>query len=185
VCSCLQRRHIVLRRPDADATAQQSENNDPTPPYFLSTASARPLPETDKPSSFTNKFVVAAYSTVNEIPEVLVQQPCYCYCKRRGHRSLLDCFTTKHAADCDICVREAIVVLQEYKQGKSAEQIRTEIMGSKSRLGDCLQPRCHTVTRTFSELAGIAFGMSWLQRDGPDGPMCAERPCWHGNSPKA
>jgi hypothetical protein len=41
---------------------------------------------------------------------------------------LLDCFATKHAADCDICVREAIVALQEHKQGKSAEQIRTEIM---------------------------------------------------------
>jgi hypothetical protein len=64
---------------------RQSENNDPTPPYFLSPASARPLPKTDKPSSFTNKFVVAAYSAANEIPEVLAQQPCYC--KRRGHRT--------------------------------------------------------------------------------------------------
>jgi hypothetical protein len=107
---------------------RQSENNDPTPPYFLSPAAALPLLKTDKPSSFTNKFVVAAYSAANEIPEVLAQQPCFCYCKRRGHRSLLDCFATKHAADCDICVREAIFALQEHKQGKSAEQIRTEIM---------------------------------------------------------
>ena len=29
---------------------RQSENNDPAPPYFLSPASARPLPKTDKPS---------------------------------------------------------------------------------------------------------------------------------------
>ena len=106
----------------------QSENNEPTPPYFVSPASARPLPKTDKPSSFTNKFLVAAYTAANEIPEVLAQQPCYCYCKRRGHRSLLDCFATKHAADCDICVREAIFAQQEHKLGKSAEQIRTEIM---------------------------------------------------------
>jgi len=106
----------------------QSENNDPTPPYFLSPASARPLPKTDEPSSFTNKFVVAAYGAANEIPEVLAQQPCYCFCKRRGHRSLLDCFATKHAADCDICVREAIFAQQEHKLGKSADQIRTEIM---------------------------------------------------------
>jgi hypothetical protein len=55
---------------------RQSGNNDPTPPYFLSPASARPLPETGKPSSFTNKFVVAAYSASNEIPEVIAQQPC-------------------------------------------------------------------------------------------------------------
>jgi hypothetical protein len=70
--------------------------------------------------------VVAAYNAANEIPEVLAQQPCYC--KRRGHRSLLDRFATKHAADCDICVREAIFAQQEHKLGKSAGQIRTEIM---------------------------------------------------------
>jgi hypothetical protein len=107
---------------------RQSENDDPTPPYFLSPAAAQPLPKTDKPSSFTNKFVAAAYRVANEIPEVLAQQPCYCYCKRRGHRSLLDCFAAKHAADCDICVREAIFAQQEHKLGKSAEQIRTEIV---------------------------------------------------------
>ena len=107
---------------------QKSGDNDPTPPYFVSAAAAQPLPSTDKPSSFTNKFVAAAYRAANEIPEVLAQQPCYCYCKRRGHRSLLDCFATKHAADCDICVREAIFAQQEHKLGKSAEQIRAEIM---------------------------------------------------------
>jgi hypothetical protein len=107
---------------------RQSEDNDPTPPYFVSAAAARPLPKTDKPSSFTNRFVVAAYNVANEMPDVLAQQPCYCYCKRRGHRSLLDCFATKHAADCDIRVREAIFAQQEHKLGKSAEQIRTEIM---------------------------------------------------------
>ena len=107
---------------------RQSADNDPTPPYFLSAAVAQPLPKTDKPSSFTNTFVAAAYSAANEIPEVLAQQPCYCYCKRRGHRSLLDCFASTHAADCDICVREAIFAQQEHKLGKSAEQIRTEIM---------------------------------------------------------
>lgn len=108
--------------------SRQSADADPTPPYFVSAAAAQPLPKTDKPSSFTNKFVMAAYNAANEIPEVLAQQPCYCYCKRRGHRSLLDCFAAKHAADCDICVREAIFAQQEHKLGKSAEQIRTEIM---------------------------------------------------------
>jgi len=48
--------------------------------------------------------------------------------RRAAIRSLLDCFATKHAADCDICVREAIFAQQEHKLGKSAEQIRTEIM---------------------------------------------------------
>jgi len=119
--------HYALRM-QPPPPPQSENNNDPTPPYFVSPESARPLPKTDKSSSFTNTFVVASYSAANEIPEVLAQQPCYCYCKRRGHRSLLDCFATKHAADCDICVREAIFALQEHKLGKSAEQIRTELM---------------------------------------------------------
>jgi len=105
----------------------QSENNDPTPPYFVSPASARPLPKTDKPSSFTNKFVVAAYSAANEIPVVLAQQPCYCYCQRRGHRSLLDCFKTDHAASCSICIREALLASQMHRQQKSAQEIRRAI----------------------------------------------------------
>lgn len=106
---------------------RQSTDNDSIPPYFVNPQTARPLPKTDEPSSFANRFVAAAYRAANQIPEVLAQQPCYCYCKRRGHRSLLDCFATKHAADCDICVREALFALQEHKQGKSAEQIRAEI----------------------------------------------------------
>jgi len=29
---------------------------------------------------------------------VLAQQPCYCWCDKFGHASLLDCFATEHGA---------------------------------------------------------------------------------------
>ena len=112
----------------APPPTQQTQDNDSSPPFFSSAAAAQPLPNTDEPSSFSNQYVAAAYGAAKQIPGVLAQQPCYCYCKRRGHRSLLDCFATKHAADCDICVREAMFAVQEHKRGKSAEQIRAEIV---------------------------------------------------------
>lgn len=99
----------------------------PVPAYFPSAEAAQPLPPTLDPGQFSNKYVVAAYEAAKEIPEVLAQQPCYCHCDRRGHRGLLDCFATKHGSDCDICVREALFALQEHRNGKTAEQIRTEI----------------------------------------------------------
>ena len=98
------------------------------PVYYSRVEDAKPFPEILAAASFTQRQVRKAYEIAKEIPAILAQQPCYCYCKRRGHRSLLDCFATKHAADCDICVREAIFAQQEHKLGKSAEQIRTEIM---------------------------------------------------------
>ena len=69
-----------------------------------------------------------AYRVAGQIPEVLAQLPCYCYCDRRGHRGLLDCFASKHGADCDICVKEAIFAMQEHRKGKTPEQIRAEIV---------------------------------------------------------
>lgn len=98
------------------------------PAYFATVAAALPLPPTLDPSKFSNKNVAMAYQAAKQIPEVLAQQPCYCYCDRRGHRGLLDCFATKHGADCDICVKEALFAMQEHRKGKTPEQIRAEIV---------------------------------------------------------
>ena len=68
-----------------------------------------------------------AYDLAAKIPTVLHQQPCYCYCQRKGHRSLLDCFKTDHAASCSICIREALLAAQMHRQQKSAEEIRRAI----------------------------------------------------------
>ena len=50
------------------------------------------------PALFVGKTAVA-YRVAHEIPDVLDQLYCYCYCdKNMGHRTLLTCFVNSHAA---------------------------------------------------------------------------------------
>ena len=115
--------YFAYRRPNVQAIVPR------IPHYFATAGAAKPLPRTLEPTGFSNRDVVAAYHAAKETPEVLAQQPCYCHCDRNmGHRSLLDCFAGKHGADCDICVKEALFAMQKHRKGKSAEQIRTEII---------------------------------------------------------
>ena len=100
----------------------------PVPTYFQTAKSAMPFPETLEPGSFKQTEVREAYQTAKEIPEVLAQQPCYCYCQRRGHRSLLDCLRADHAASCTICIREALLAGRMHRQQKSAQEIRRAII---------------------------------------------------------
>ena len=37
------------------------------------------------------------YQVAKEIPEILVQLPCFCGCEAVGHENLLDCFVDEHA----------------------------------------------------------------------------------------
>ena len=115
--------YFAYRRSDTKAAAFR------VPHFFATAEAAKPLPWTLEPKTFSNRDVVAAYRAAKQIPKVLAQQPCYCHCDRNmGHRSLLDCFAGKHGSDCDICVKEVLFAMQEYRKGKSAEQIRTEII---------------------------------------------------------
>jgi hypothetical protein len=115
--------YAFLPRPGAGAVRFE------VPKYFRTAEAAKPLPETLDPVQFSNKNVVAAYQAARKAPQILAQQPCFCHCDRKmGHRSLLDCFATRHAAECDICVKEAIFARQEQLRGKTAEQIRSEIV---------------------------------------------------------
>ena len=98
------------------------------PVHYDRAGDAMPFPATLAPASFKQTEVREAYQTAKEIPEVLAQQPCYCYCQRKGHRSLLDCFKTDHAASCNICVKEALLAGQMQRQQKSTQQIRTAII---------------------------------------------------------
>ena len=84
----------------AEAPAQTTESTESrTPPYFESAEAAKPFPPL-VPAAYYRRYplVERAYRIAAEIPEVLVQQPCYCYCDKSGHRSLLDCYTSDHAA---------------------------------------------------------------------------------------
>lgn len=98
------------------------------PVYYNRAEDAMPFPATLEPASFKAADVREAYQTAKEMPEILAQQPCYCYCQRKGHRSLLDCFKTDHAATCNICVKEALLAGQMHRQQKSIHEIRTAIV---------------------------------------------------------
>lgn len=98
------------------------------PVYYTRAENKKPFPATLDPRIFKRTDVREAYQVAKEIPDVLAQQPCYCYCQRKGHRGLLDCFRTDHAASCDICIRETLLAGEMHRQGKSAEEIRSTIM---------------------------------------------------------
>jgi multidrug efflux pump subunit AcrA (membrane-fusion protein) len=68
------------------------------PPFYEGVEAAGPLPPTLSPEQFQSRLVARAYRLAGRIPEVLAQQPCYCWCDKFGHGSLLDCFATDHGA---------------------------------------------------------------------------------------
>src|SRR3990172_2031475 len=68
------------------------------PPYHPGADAARPLPKTLPPEQFSIPVVAQAYRVAQRIPEVLAEQPCYCWCDKYGHGSLLDCYRTEHGA---------------------------------------------------------------------------------------
>jgi hypothetical protein len=76
----------------------ETQDESEVPPFFSSAEAAVPLPKTLSPDLFSQPYVARAYRAAERIPSVLAQQPCYCHCHKFGHRSLLDCFTTKHGA---------------------------------------------------------------------------------------
>lgn len=98
------------------------------PVYYNRAEDAMPFPNTLEPASFKRTDEREAYQTAKEMPEILVQQPCYCHCQRKGHRSLLDCFRTDHAVSCNICIRESLLAAKMHRQGKSPQEIRTAII---------------------------------------------------------
>jgi hypothetical protein len=66
-----------------------------------------------------------AYLVAQRHPELLAQLDCYCGCEQHeGHKNLLDCFRTNHAATCATCTGEAVTAGQLYESGTPVEQIR-------------------------------------------------------------
>ena len=111
-------------------SSSRSVRTDPNqvPVYFKNAKDAIPFPHTLDPGQFQVASFREAYSVAKEMADVLAQQPCYCYCQRMGHRSLLDCFKDLHATSCDICINEARLAGQLHRQGKTAEEIRAAII---------------------------------------------------------
>ena len=69
-----------------------------------------------------------AYAAARSAPRVLDGVYCHCDCsKHAGHRSLLTCFESEHAAHCDICMGEAMLAAQLADRGASLQKIRDAI----------------------------------------------------------
>lgn len=89
---------------------------------------ANPIGGENKPLLSPDLFkgkTAYTYQIANEIPDVLDSLYCYCDCqKHSGHKSLLSCYTDKHAAFCDVCQNEAIMAYELYKQGKDIQTIK-------------------------------------------------------------
>ena len=85
--------------PAAHSAAPSAPAARGVPPYYESAEAARPFPPLVPAAYFRDYPLVArAYQIASEIPEVIAQQPCYCYCDKLGHRSLLDCYASDHGA---------------------------------------------------------------------------------------
>jgi len=69
-----------------------------------------------------------AYELAAKIPNVIHQQPCYCYCDRMGHNSLHSCFEGSHGAQCSTCLKELYYAYAQTKKGKTPTQIRQGII---------------------------------------------------------
>ena len=104
------------------------------PAFHRDPEDAKPFPELLPPFRYDHPVVQRAYAIAHDIPEVLAQQPCYCYCERVGHGSLLDCFASDHGAGCTVCLQEAILASQMTKSGKTPERIRKSIVEGEWKL---------------------------------------------------
>ncbi len=86
------------------------------------------------PALFVGK-IETAYQVAHDMPDVLDQLYCYCECdKHSGHRSLLSCYTDNHAANCDVCVNEALDASRMMKQGDKMTEIKRAIDRKYSRM---------------------------------------------------
>jgi len=66
-----------------------------------------------------------AYTVAERNPTLLAQVTCYCGCdKTDGHKSLLDCYKSRHGETCPICTDEALSANRMFAQGMTPEQIQ-------------------------------------------------------------
>lgn len=85
---------------DSHATPATTEVAQNIPHYFEDPEKAKPFPKTLDPETMKTAAAKQAYAIARRIPEVLAQQPCYCFCdKGFGHGSLLHCHIDNHSAD--------------------------------------------------------------------------------------
>ncbi len=102
------------------------------PPYHADIRGV-PIPKTIPPDRFAVVKTRESYRVARQIPQVLMQLPCYCWCDRIDHKSLLDCFADDHAEFCGICQDSAFWAHRRLKERASIAMIRQEIIQRYSK----------------------------------------------------
>ena len=111
-------------------SAQASSASATASPAVAATAAAdasRPNAVLD-PATFPDPGTRAAYAAAKQYAHVLEGIYCYCHCKENiGHRALVQCFETDHAASCDVCQNEALIAARMTAAGGSVAEIQAAI----------------------------------------------------------
>ena len=122
--------------------ASQPQSSVDELPAYHAQAPKGELPATMDPGLFTDPVVQNAYAVAARIKKALYQQPCYCHCDRsQGHKSLLDCFASKHGSGCGTCIYEDFYTYEQSQKGKSAAQIRAGIIKGEWKTVDATKYR--------------------------------------------
>ncbi len=88
----------VLTPPSAHGSSSAT-SAPAVPPFHESAEAAKPFPVLRPPERYRDyPAIERAYRVAHRIPGVVAQQPCYCWCNKVGHGSLLDCFASDHGA---------------------------------------------------------------------------------------
>jgi hypothetical protein len=114
----------------AISTSAQFAQPNEVPAYNAAPPSkGQKLPPIMNGAGFSQPVQVKAYKVAAKNAAVLHQLPCYCYCDRNhGHNSLHSCFESEHGGNCGVCMAEAFYADEQVKKGKTAKQIRAEII---------------------------------------------------------
>ncbi len=85
------------------------------------------------PAQFSKGYepdVKAGYEIARKYPATLDKIHCFCECAESPifhHKTLLTCYTDKHAAGCGICLTEALLAAQLKDKGLSDEEIKVTV----------------------------------------------------------
>jgi hypothetical protein len=80
-----------------------------------------------------NREAYVSYALAHKIKSLLYQVPCYCPCDQKlGHKSLLDCYRTRHAVFCPVCQKELLFCYISHKSGRTAADIRNRIAAGEA-----------------------------------------------------
>jgi hypothetical protein len=111
-----------------DATPEQQ------PPVVQSAPQASAAPDAAgvnkvlDPAGFSDERVRKAYEAAKQYAAALESIYCYCRCKENiGHRALVECFETDHAAQCDVCMNEAMITARMTAEGRTPKEIQKAI----------------------------------------------------------